>query len=49
MLKTLPDKPFPVRRQMLRRVKNKFDEVGIEISVPYRMLLQPSGDKPVET
>ncbi len=41
MLKTLPDKMFPIRRQMLRRVKNKFDDVGIEISVPHRMLLQP--------
>jgi small conductance mechanosensitive channel len=45
MLKTLPDKPFPVRRQMLRRVKNKFDAVGIEISVPYRMLLQPKAEE----
>ena len=45
MLKTLPDKPFPVRRQMLRRVKNKFDEEGIEISVPYRMLLQPKAEE----
>ena len=46
MLKTLPDKPFPVRRQMLRRVKNKFDEEGIEISVPHRMLLQPKAEGP---
>ncbi len=46
MLKTLPDKPFPVRRQMLRRVKNKFDAEGIEISVPYRMLLQPKAEGP---
>jgi len=29
---------------MLRRVKNEFDRVGIEISVPYRMLLQPKDD-----
>jgi len=40
MLKTEPGKMFPIRRQMLRRVKNKFDEVGIEISVPYRIILQ---------
>ena len=46
MLKTVPDKPFPVRRQMLRRVKNKFDEVGIDISVPYRMLLKRSAEDP---
>ncbi len=44
MLKTLPDKMFPIRRQMLRRVKNKFDEVGIVISVPHRMLLQPKDE-----
>ncbi len=44
MLKTEPGKMFPIRRQMLRRVKNKFDEVGIEISVPYRMILQRKDD-----
>ena len=40
MLKTKPDEMFPVRRQMLRRIKNKFDEVGIEISVPHRVIHQ---------
>jgi len=40
MMKTKPDKMFPVRRQMLRRIKNKFDEVGIEISVPHRVIHQ---------
>ena len=46
IIETLPDKMFPVRREMLRRVKNEFDKVGIEISVPYRMLLQPKPDEP---
>ena len=46
IIETLPDKMFPVRREMLRRVKNEFDKVGIEISVPYRMLLQPKDNEP---
>ena len=44
IIETLPDKMFPVRREMLRRIKNEFDRVGIEISVPNRMLLQPKDD-----
>lgn len=40
MMKTKPDQMFPVRRQMLRRIKNKFDEVGIAISVPHRVIHQ---------
>ena len=46
IIETLPDKMFPVRREMLRRVKNEFDKVGIEISVPYRMNLQPKAEEP---
>jgi small-conductance mechanosensitive channel len=33
-----------VRRELLRRVKNRFDELGIEISVPHRILLQRKAD-----
>jgi small conductance mechanosensitive channel len=40
MLQTTPEDMFTVRRELLRRVKNRFDEVGIEISVPHRILLQ---------
>lgn len=40
MLKTRPEQMFPVRRQMLRRIKNKFDDEGIEISVPHRVIQQ---------
>jgi len=33
-----------VGRELLRRVKNRFDELGIEISVPHRILLQRKAD-----
>ena len=33
-LKTKPDKMWPVKREMLRRIKNRFDELGIEIPMP---------------
>lgn len=45
IIETLPDKMFPVRREMLRRVENEFDKVGIEISLPYRMHMQPKDDR----
>ena len=40
MVQTRPDRIFPTRRELLRRVKNRFDEVGIQISVPYRQILK---------
>jgi len=40
MVETKPDKIFVARRELLRRVKNRFDEEGIEISVPYRRILR---------
>ncbi len=36
LLKTRPLKQWPVRREMLRRIKNRFDELGIEIPFPRR-------------
>lgn len=33
---TRPDTIFPVRRELMRRIKNRFDELGIEIPVPQR-------------
>lgn len=49
MLKTLPDKMWPVRRELLRRIKNRFDEEGIELTVPYRIIVRPPGaDQPEE-
>ena len=44
MVQTQPDKIFPTRRQLLRRIKNRFDEEGIEISVPHRILVHQKGD-----
>jgi small-conductance mechanosensitive channel len=38
MLKTEADKMFAVKREMLRRIKNRFDELGIEIAVPHRVV-----------
>jgi small conductance mechanosensitive channel len=35
-LKTRPLKQWPVRREMLRRIKKKFDELDIEIPYPHR-------------
>ena len=41
ILRTKSDKMFPVRREMLRRIKNKFDELGIRIPIPHRVVIQP--------
>lgn len=35
-MKTKPLKQWTVRREMLRRIKRKFDELGIEIPFPHR-------------
>ncbi|VAX05616.1 hypothetical protein MNBD_GAMMA25-1061 [hydrothermal vent metagenome] len=40
MLQTESDQMWPVRREMLRRIKNKFDQLGIEIPVPQRAITQ---------
>jgi small-conductance mechanosensitive channel len=40
MVQTQPDKIFQTRRQLLRRIKNRFDEEGIQVSVPHRILQQ---------
>jgi small-conductance mechanosensitive channel len=37
-LKTRPLRQWPVKREMLRRIKNRFDELGIEIPFPHRTL-----------
>lgn len=36
IVKTRPLKQFLIRREMLRRIKNRFDELGIEIPFPHR-------------
>jgi small-conductance mechanosensitive channel len=40
MVKTEPDKLFVVRREMLRRITKRFNELGIQITVPQRMLVR---------
>ncbi|GIW81008.1 MAG: hypothetical protein KatS3mg105_2815 [Gemmatales bacterium] len=37
-IKTRPLAQFQVKREMLRRIKNRFDELGIEIPFPHRTL-----------
>ena len=38
-MQTRPDTVFQTRRELLRRIKKRFDEEGIEISVPNIRLL----------
>jgi small conductance mechanosensitive channel len=38
-IKTRPLQQWGVRREMLRRIKNKFDELGIEIPLPQRKVV----------
>jgi small conductance mechanosensitive channel len=47
MVKTQPDKLFVVRREMLRRITKRFNELGIRITVPQRMLVRGDSDTPV--
>jgi small conductance mechanosensitive channel len=44
IMKTQPKKMWPVRREMLRRIKNRFDELGIKIPVPRRIALEQQED-----
>ena len=43
-IKTRPQRQFTVKREMLRRIKRKFDELGIEIPFPHRTVYFRSGD-----
>lgn len=45
MVKTEPDQLFAVRRELLRRISKRFNELGIRITVPQRILLR-SSDEP---
>ncbi len=40
VIRTKADKMWPVRREMLRRIKNRFDELGIRFSLPHRVILE---------
>jgi small conductance mechanosensitive channel len=43
-IKTRPQKQFTIKRELLRRIKRKFDELGIEIPFPHRTVYHRSGD-----
>jgi len=45
MVKTEPEQLFAVRREILRRISKRFNELGIRITVPQRILLR-DGDEP---
>ena len=45
MVKTKPEELFAVRRELLRRISKRFNELGIQITVPQRIWLR-GGDEP---
>jgi moderate conductance mechanosensitive channel len=47
-VKTLPLKQWLVSRELRRRIKNRFDEVGIEIPFPHTTLYWGAGQAPWE-
>jgi small-conductance mechanosensitive channel len=42
-IKTAANMQMPVKREMLRRIKNRFDKEGISIPFPHRVVI--NGDK----
>ena len=42
ILKTRPLRQWAVKRELLRRIKQRFDQIGIQIPVPHRMLIHQS-------
>jgi small conductance mechanosensitive channel len=44
LIKTRPLRQWAVKREMLRRIKRKFDELGIEIPFPHRVIFHRSED-----
>jgi small conductance mechanosensitive channel len=45
MIKTVPLKQWEVGRELRRRIKNRFDEKGIEIPFPHRVLIWRKPEK----
>ncbi len=43
-IKTLPLKQWEVKRELNRRIKNRFDELGIEIPFPHRTVFHRTDD-----
>jgi small conductance mechanosensitive channel len=47
IVRTRPLKQWAVKRELLRRIKNRFDELGIEIPFPHRTVYHRSADGPI--
>ncbi len=45
IVKTMPPKQWDVGRELRRRIKNRFDEKGIQIPLPHRILFWGEADK----
>ncbi|MBW7906767.1 MAG: mechanosensitive ion channel [Phycisphaerae bacterium] len=45
-MKTRPLQQWAVQRELLRRIKNRFDELGIEIPFPHRTVFHRNGGPP---
>ena len=43
-IKTRPLQQWTVKRELLRRIKNRFDELGIEIPFPHRTVFHRLDD-----
>ena len=43
-IKTAPSMQLPVKREMLRRIKQRFDKEGISIPYPHRVIVQADAD-----
>jgi len=41
LFRTSPGKHYTLAREFRKRVKKRFDETGIEIPFPYRVILSP--------
>lgn len=48
MVKTLPLKQWDVGRELRRRIKNRFDEAGLQIPYPHRILMWGDPEKKPE-
>ncbi len=48
MIKTRPLKQWEVGRELRRRIKNRFDELGIEIPFPHMSVYWGEASKPFE-
>jgi small conductance mechanosensitive channel len=49
IVKTMPLKQWDVGRELRRRIKNRFDEKGIQIPLPHRVLFWGETDKKVKS